>query len=459
VNPGDLVCGKYEIARELGRGGAGATYLVRDAETGAEAVLKILHFERLQDWKTVELFEREAAVLRSLHHPRIPAYIDSFHAEIEGATRYVLVRQYVEGASLQARVDDGWRATEEEIRALGARLLFIVEHIHAVRPPVIHRDINPRNIIIRPDGEVFLVDFGGVQDAIRVTGSAGSTFVGTPGYTPLEQFVGRATVRSDLFAVAATLLFLLTHRNPADLPMKDMKIDLRSVQELSSPGLIRVLGSWLEPDEARRTLTVKEALPLLTREEPPGIDDGGEKHLIPLHGSRISVKTRGGFRISIPERSGLNSHLVGFGMIWVGLVAFWTYASFASGEALAAVFFTLSLWGSVLWVSSRFIRKLLGRVEISIEGNDLVFTRRLLFLKWSRSVPLYEVGTVGMAAREEAGRRRRRSGFYAGRLSRGGLWMEMGGKTVIFGQGLTSREQEWLRDAIVTEVRRARGVL
>ncbi|HVO39273.1 MAG TPA: serine/threonine-protein kinase [Spirochaetia bacterium] len=456
MNPGDLVCGRYEIARELGRGGAGATYLVRDARTGTDAVLKVLHFERLQDWKTVELFEREAAVLRSLHHPRIPAYVDSFHAEIDGATRYILVRQYVEGECLQTRVNDGWRATEDEIRALGARLLSIVEYIHTVRPPVIHRDINPRNIIIRPDGEVFVVDFGGVQDAIRI-GSSGSTIIGTPGYTPLEQFVGRATVRSDLFAVAATLLFLLTHLNPADLPTTNMKIDFRSVQELSSPSLIRVLGNWLEPDEARRTLPVGEAIALLERDEPPGIDERDEKHLVPLRGSRISAKTRGGLRISIPERAGLNPRIAGFGMIWVGLVAFWTYASFAAGEAVAAVFFTLSLWGSVLWVSSRFIRKLFGRVEISIEGDELVFARRVLFLKWRRAVPLSQVGRVGVVTREEARRYNQRMGFFASRLRRGGLWMELGGRTVIFGQGLTSREMEWLQNAIRTEVRRARG--
>ena len=217
MKPGDTLNDRYELLRELGRGGAGITYLARDLQTQGIVVVKLLHLGLLGDWKTAELFEREATVLRQLHHERIPAYVDFLSVDLEGAPRFVLIRQYVEGTSLQSRVDAGWRGTEAQIRDIGVRLLRIVGYIHDLRPTVIHRDINPRNIIVREDGEVFLVDFGGVQDAIRLSTGATSTIVGTPGYTPMEQFVGRATARSDLYAVAATLLYLLTHRNPADL--------------------------------------------------------------------------------------------------------------------------------------------------------------------------------------------------------------------------------------------------
>ena len=459
MKPGDLVGGRYEIARELGRGGAGATYLARDAQTGADAVVKILHLDLLHDWKAVELFEREASVLKALHHERIPSYVDSFRADVEGSVRFVLVRQYVEGASLQARIESGWRATEEEIRQLGARLLAIVEYIHSVRPPVIHRDINPRNIIQRADGEVFLVDFGGVQDAIRVSGSASSTIIGTPGYTPLEQFVGRATVRSDLYAVAATLLFMLTHRNPTDLPTRDMKIDFRAALDISSPGLTRLLASWLEPDEAKRTLSVKDAIALLQGREPEASHSEPAAEITPPHGSRLAVDTRGGgLRIEIPERGIGASRYGGFAIVWLGILGFWTYSAIFAGAPLSFRMVSLPFWGVGLLMVWRVVYRMFGRVGIEIGEEGLTFFRSFLFLRRREKVPLAEVGPVVM----EGGRMRRSrhmhmgppfpSGAYGSR--RGGLLMDLGARSVRFGENLSQREQEWLRDTINAEVKR-----
>ncbi len=486
MTQGDLVNERYEIVRELGRGGAGVTYLARDARGAGEVVLKVLRLDLLQDWKSVELLEREAAVLKSLHHERIPAYVDSFQADVEGTTRFVLVRQYVEGSSLQARVEGGWRATEVEIRQLGARLLSIVAYIHSVRPPVIHRDINPRNIIQRADGEVFLLDFGGVQDAIRVSASGGSTIIGTPGYMPLEQFSGRATTRSDLYAAAATILFLLTHRNPTDLPTRDMKIDVRSVIEISSPGLSRVLGNWLEPDEARRTLPIEEAIPLLQGVEVPhrtgasseaGSADGSapEPSSYPPHGSHIAASSRGGaLRIVIPERGIGNTRSGGFGVIWLGVLGFWTYSSVQAGAPLSFSLVSLPFWFIGIFIISRIMYRMLGRVEIEITHDELVFTRRFLFLRWRQRVPIEEVGEAVLV---EGRRRRRRDmsdmggmrsmrhmrsmSFEDGdgrweRRDRGGLLLELGARTVSFGQNLSLREQEWLRDSINARIRQAR---
>ena len=293
MNPGENLPDRYQIIRELGRGGAGITYLARDSVLGREVVVKLLHFGLIGDWKAVELFEREAAVLRGLHHELIPACLDFFSTDRDGVPQFVLVRDYVSGVSLQARVEGGWRGTEAEICDIGVRLVRIIAHIHSVRPPVIHRDINPRNIIVREDSEVFLVDFGGVQEAIRLSAGGTSTIVGTPGYTPMEQFVGRATVRSDLYAVAATLLFLLTHRNPADLPLRDMKIDFASVIQISSPGLSRVLSNWLEPDESKRTIGEQDAAALLE----------GTGYRADVHGG-FGADVHGGFGADVHGGSG-----------------------------------------------------------------------------------------------------------------------------------------------------------
>ena len=448
---GDLLADRYRIERELGRGGAGITYLVRDTKDGSSAVAKLLHLDLLSDWKAVELFEREAAVLKALHHERIPAYKDFFRAELEGTARFVLVREFVEGKCLQEKVEAGWRATEKEICDLGVRLLSVVDYIHSVRPPVIHRDINPRNIIQRDDGEVFLLDFGGVQDAIRVSGVASSTIIGTPGYTPLEQFTGRATVRSDLYAAAATLLFLLTHRNPADLPTRDMKIDVRSVAEISSPGLARVLGNWLEPDEARRTLPVPAAAALLRGEKVAAAD--AQKLPQPLpHGSRISLDERDErLHLEYPERGSRRSAFGGFGIFWLGMVAFWTYTATSAGAPLGFRLFSLPFWIVGALIVSRSLFTFFGKVGITIEADGLTYARKFLFFRRETKLRLDDVGQCTV---QEGRSYYRRSGYEREYRSRSYLLMDLGARTVRFGESLSGREQEWMRDRINAEIRR-----
>ena len=137
-------------------------------------------------WKPVELFEREARLLRSLSHPGIPALLDSF--EIDSATDrvYVLVQQLAPGATLQSLVDSrAWRPDEPEIEAIALRLLDVLSYLHARRPPVVHRDLKPSNVLYdRASGMVTLVDFGAVRDGINADGS---TMIGTFGFMPPEQ--------------------------------------------------------------------------------------------------------------------------------------------------------------------------------------------------------------------------------------------------------------------------------
>ncbi len=457
MTPGDLLADRYRIERELGRGGAGTTYLVRDTRDDGVAVAKMLHLDLLQNWKAVELFEREAAVLKALHHPCIPAYIDFFRADVEGRARFVLVRQYIEGRSLQEKVDSGWRATESDICDIGARLLAVVDYIHSVRPPVIHRDINPRNVIQCDDGKVFLLDFGGVQDAIRVSGGASSTVIGTPGFTPLEQFVGRASVRSDLYAVAATLLYLLTHRNPADLPTRNMKIDFRSVVEISSPGLARVLGSWLEPDEARRALSVADAAALLRGEEVhrAASDTPAGPRPVPF-GSRIRVDETGGpLVIDIPERGARRSAFGGFGSFWLGIVGFWTYSAVSAGAPIPFSLVSLPFWAIGFFMVWRSLFSLFGRVRLTIDEAGLTFSRRFLFFRREHRAPLSEIGTCAVDEDRVWNRGRYRPG---GQLAtRSALSLELGARTLTFAGGLSQREQQWLQDRINAEVRRLRS--
>ena len=448
---GDLLADRYRIERELGRGGAGITFLVSDSQGGPPAVAKLLHLDLLQDWKAVELFEREAAVLKALHHPRIPAYRDFFRVDSDGVTRFVLVREFVEGKSLQEKVEGGWRATENEICVMAQNLLSVVDYIHSVRPPVIHRDINPRNVIQREDGEVFLLDFGGVQDAIRVSGAASSTIIGTPGYTPLEQFSGRATVRSDLYAVAATLLFFLTHRNPVDLPTKGMKIDFRAVVDITSPGLARVLGNWLEPDEAKRTLSIADALAAL-RGEKTSLPAPEAQKQPPPYGSRIRLsESEEQLSVELPERSGRRSAFGGFGIFWLAMVGFWTYSAHSTGAPFGLQWFSVPFWIVGALIVSRSVSSIFGRAGITVDRDGVTFTRGFLFFRRQTRVPLQDVGQVVLHQSGSYYRSSRRDRDYGPRSY---LLMDLGARTMRFGESLSSREQEWLRDRLNAEVRR-----
>jgi serine/threonine protein kinase len=431
----ELLAGRYQMERELGRGAASATHLAHDTQTGAAVIAKLLSLALVTDWKSLELFEREAEVLKGLHHERIPAYVDSFRADLGGEPRFVLIRQYVSGSDLQEKVAGGWRGTEEQIRGIGRQLVGIVGYIHSLRPPVIHRDINPRNIVMREDGAIFLVDFGGVQDAIRLSAPAASTMIGTPGYAPMEQFVGHATVRSDLYGLAATLVFLLTRRSPADLPTRNLKVDLGPLIDLASPGLRRVLSAWLEPDETARTLTLEQADALLAGEGVPAAVTAAEPPARPPSGSRIVHTADGLVHVWVLPLGSRIRRMGTFGIAWLGFVGFWTYSAFRMKAPIGFLFFAVPFLGVGLGIVRQALAAVFGKLALEIGPHGAAYSRRFVFPSKRREVPLSDAGDCRL---QEA------------------LYLDLGARTLRFGEGLSTREKEWLRDSINGALLRAR---
>ncbi|MCL1463884.1 protein kinase domain-containing protein [Argonema galeatum] len=233
---GVLLGDRYRIVRELGHGGFGRTYLAKDSNRFEEVcVLKefapqVRGTYALQ--KASELFEREAGVLYKLQHPQIPRFRELFRVKVEEEGHLFLVQDYVEGetyrALLDARKRQGLRFNEAEVTQLMVQILPVLEYIHSIG--VIHRDISPDNLMLRnSDLLPILIDFGGVK---QVAANAESEFTqtasgGTPsfatrlgkiGYAPNEQMqVGVVYPHSDLYALAATVLVLLTGKEPQQL--------------------------------------------------------------------------------------------------------------------------------------------------------------------------------------------------------------------------------------------------
>lgn len=238
---GDIINDQYRITDILGKGGVAITYSGIDLQTESPVAIKVISLKQLQDWKEIELFQREAEVLAKLDHPAIPNYIDYFDLETEKDKVFYIVQQQAPGKSLAQLAENGWHTTEKEVKHIAQQILEILIYLHSLNPPVIHRDIKPHNLIRSNEGKIYLVDFGGVQNTYYDTLMQGSTVVGTYGYMAPEEFRGKALPATDLYSLGATLLYLLTRRSPAELPQDTLKLEFRNLVDISES-----FADWLD---------------------------------------------------------------------------------------------------------------------------------------------------------------------------------------------------------------------
>lgn len=232
---------RYNIQQQLSKRAGRQTLLAQDLHTKEPVVIKLLHLGKDFQWQDLKLFEREAKTLQSLSHPAIPCYLDYFDVDQPAFKGFALVQSYISGKSLETHLKTGRTFTEAEVKKIAKSLLDILIYLHQQSPPIIHRDIKPSNILLGDTlEEIYLVDFGSVQHLAAKEGST-ITVVGTYGYMPLEQFGGRITSASDLYSLAATLIYLVTGRHPADLSDQNSRIQFRHTACLSSE-----FADWLE---------------------------------------------------------------------------------------------------------------------------------------------------------------------------------------------------------------------
>jgi serine/threonine protein kinase len=242
---------RYEIIRPLGRGGFAHTFLARDVERGRDVALKTLYGAGVPDAKSYELFEREAAVLLGLRHRGVPEFVEFFRADLGGGSAAVLVMEHVEGTSLARSIEEQRSFAPLQVLDLMLELLGILDFLHTRVPPILHRDIKPANIIVRPDGGPVLVDFGAVRNVFRGPDETGSTVVGTYGYMPYEQFMGQASPASDLYALGATFLHLVTGRPPSAHMTEEGRLAVPAALPVGER-LRGVIVRLLEPVPGRR---------------------------------------------------------------------------------------------------------------------------------------------------------------------------------------------------------------
>jgi predicted Ser/Thr protein kinase len=253
----------YRVVRPLGQGGFGVTHLARRESDGREVVIKQLRLDRMDDWKAFDLFEREAKVLEALAHPNIPAFVDHFEVkDARGFTGFALVQEYVAGPTLREIQGRRPPPSASVMRGWLERLLDVCVYLHERHPPVIHRDISPKNVVVRSDGEPVLIDFGTVQNALRSASTISSTSAGTFGYAAPEQLIGRAVPCSDLYGLAMTYLAVATGREPEDLPFAGNRVHVSAAlrEHDTHPRLALLLEELTDPDPDRRPAFAAEVL-------------------------------------------------------------------------------------------------------------------------------------------------------------------------------------------------------
>lgn len=239
---------KYSLNKLLGEGSQGETWDALDEESSRNVAVKRFDVRGARSWKDVELAERETRVLATIRHPLLPKYIEHFE---EDGTLF-LVMEKIDGETLESLQRRG-AFTEQEAIAFLASATEVLAYLHSRNPPIIHRDIKPRNVIRRADGRYAFVDFGAVSEHMKPRG--GSTVVGTVGFMAPEQLQGRALPQTDVYAVGATALAGLAGRDPDQLPHKGLKVDVRaSLAGRASEGTMRTLEAMLEPDPDNRTM-------------------------------------------------------------------------------------------------------------------------------------------------------------------------------------------------------------
>ena len=270
LQAGQILQNRYQLKQRLGNNPARQTWLAQELAASSEhnqVVVKLLAFGGQVQWDDLKLFEREAQILKQLNHPRIPQYRDYFCID-DRLLWFGLVQEYLPGLSFKELLVQGERFNEQQIRQIAVEVLQILKHLHELHPSVLHRDIKPSNLIWGKDQQVYLVDFGAVQDRAAKEGGT-FTVVGTYGYAPMEQFGGRAVPASDLYALGATLIHLLTGTAPADLPQSHLRIQFADRVSLS-PILLSWLQKLTEPAPEQRFKSASLALEAL--KFPPILD-------------------------------------------------------------------------------------------------------------------------------------------------------------------------------------------
>ncbi|XZF63399.1 MAG: serine/threonine protein kinase [Gloeotrichia echinulata DVL01] len=259
--------GRYRVLRLLSdKTGFGKVYQAYEQDT--PKILKVLKENLSGDAKTVELFQQEVTVLEQLNHPGIPKVDGYFQYQSRnGLELHCFVMEQIEGPNLEQWLKQQENRPISQAQAIAwlKQLAIILDLVHGKQ--YLHRDIKPSNIMIRPNGQLVLIDFGTARQITTTylaqlnNGNGGMTAIMSSGYSPLEQMNGQAVPQSDFFALGRTFVFLLTGKHPLDMyDIQHNVLHWRNHTTQISPFLLNLIDWLMASEIGKRPANAKEIL-------------------------------------------------------------------------------------------------------------------------------------------------------------------------------------------------------
>ena len=246
----------YQWGKIIGQGTQGNVYSAVRMADHKKVVIKQINIHSIHNWKDYDLFRREAQVLESLDIPGVARFYEAIECLDDDPPCAYIVQEYIPGKNLAQLIKNGHRFTLNAIYDIIIQTLKIIDQLHRHDPPIIHRDIKPSNIMLSPDGKVTIIDFGAVANP-QVQGG-GSTVAGTIGFMPPEQLMGKPVPASDIYALGAVAIQLITGTHPADIPTQDFYLIFEPIMQDKPHALVQLLRRMLEPKAEQRLSDIPE---------------------------------------------------------------------------------------------------------------------------------------------------------------------------------------------------------
>lgn len=248
--------GKYEVLKEIGRGGMSVVYLAMDKHLNKQWAIKEIRKTGKDKKGTiyVQSLMTEANLMKRLDHPAIPRIVDI----VENSEAIYVVMDYVEGESLDKVLEKFGPQPQDVVLDWAKQLADALNYLHSQTPPIIYRDMKPANVMLKPEGTVKLIDFGTARE-YKGTNIADTVVLGTPGYAAPEQYGKRETDgRTDIYCLGMTMHYLLTGQNPCDqdyeyYPVRHWNAEIHE-------GIERIIERCVRPDPADRFQNCTELL-------------------------------------------------------------------------------------------------------------------------------------------------------------------------------------------------------
>jgi serine/threonine protein kinase len=253
--------GRYLIIKLLGQGGMGAVYKALDQAQQRAVAIKEMSQSGLSRQELQEAiigFTREATLLARLTHPNLPRIYQQFE---ENDRRY-LVMDFIEGTTLEqyhsAYQQQGKRIPLMHILDMTIQLCSVLEYLHSQQPAIIFRDLKPDNIMLTPQRQVYLIDFG-IARLFKSGQTKDTIALGSPGYASPEQYCRTTSPRSDIYSLGAVLHRMLTGNDPAQTPFQFRTFSC------NIPALETLVMSMVQTDASKRPESIKSVREALQR--------------------------------------------------------------------------------------------------------------------------------------------------------------------------------------------------